>query len=239
MWRPMVIFIHALLVAVVLRTSSADSYAQRNPNAPTRAPTNHGPSSKVPPLIFILGVQKGGSSSLMWMMITHPQLCSGERKETHFFTGIFERMIESKVKMKDIQEKYLNIFFDPKCTNNTDAGTFVDGTPVLHQASKAAKNIYDTYEKFGMSHKLKFIVMLREPVSRDFSWYQHHIRQYLTGHKTGIGYVDDRKGSIKEMKTFKEMWVSDILKVKKGKMDREDVSTEIGGDYLLQVHGTT
>ena len=38
------------------------------------------PSTKLP-RVFILGVQKGGSSSMMWMMIMQPQLCSGERKE--------------------------------------------------------------------------------------------------------------------------------------------------------------
>ena len=38
------------------------------------------PSERLP-TVFILGVQKGGSSSMMWMLIMHPQLCSGERKE--------------------------------------------------------------------------------------------------------------------------------------------------------------
>ena len=51
-------------------------------------------STTIPPLIFILGVQKGGSSSLMWHIITHPQLCSGVRKETHFFGGNYEKLVD-------------------------------------------------------------------------------------------------------------------------------------------------
>jgi len=83
-----------------------------------KAPTSGGPGPKAPmahkvgtpirkkasqivmgeatknPKVFILGVQKGGSSSMMWMLIMHPQLCSGERKETHFFTGIYEKLVD-------------------------------------------------------------------------------------------------------------------------------------------------
>lgn len=191
--------------------------------------------STVPPLVFILGVQKGGSSSLMWMCMTHPQLCSGVRKETHFFGGTYENMIEEGLSKKEIQQKYYSIFLDPKCTQNTSSTYFVDGTPVMHQAFWAAKNINDMYRRIGLADDIKFIVMLREPVSRDFSWYQHHIRQYLTGHKTGVGYVESLKGKISGLKTFKETWSSDIRAVKKGKKKREDLETDIGGDYITQL----
>jgi hypothetical protein len=65
----------------------------KSPTAPKKAVTpirKKGPTvgepSKVPPKVFILGVQKGGSSSMMWMLIMHPQLCSGERKEVRSIT---------------------------------------------------------------------------------------------------------------------------------------------------------
>jgi hypothetical protein len=189
----------------------------------------------VPPLVFILGVQKGGSSSLMWMAITHPQLCAGQRKETHFFGGNYEKLVEAGTKYKDIQKRYYGIFTDPKCTAFPDNTTFVDGTPVMHQAYWAAKNINEMYTRNGYADKLKFIVMLREPVSRDFSWYQHHMRQYLTGHKTGDGYSDDRKGSIAKIQTFKEMWASEIKAVKRGKKERSELPTDLGGDYVTQL----
>ena len=89
------------------------------------------------------------------------------------------------------------------------------------------------YSRLGYSDKVKFIVMLREPVSRDFSWYQHHIRQYLAGRKSKKGYND--KGSIAELKTFKEEWYDEIQAVKDGSKEREDVPNDIGGDYLMQI----
>ena len=195
-----------------------------------------GAPTTVPPLVFILGVQKGGSSSLMWMVITHPQLCEGERKETHFFGGNYENLVDGGTKFKDIKAEYFGLFTDKKCNGVANA-SFVDGTPVLHQAYWAAKNINAMYSQLGNGWKdrMKFLVMLREPVSRDFSWYQHHMRQYLTGHKTGKGFSESRKGSIKELETFKEKWEDDIKAVKKGKKKRSDVDNDIGGDYITQL----
>ncbi len=192
------------------------------------------PATEVPPLVFIIGVQKGGSSSLMWMMITHPQLCEGARKETHFFGGNYENLVDAGTKSKDIKAEYYSLFTDKKC-NGISNSSYVDGTPILHQAYWASKNINAMYTETGYKDKLKFIAMLREPISRDFSWYQHHMRQYLTGHKTGKGFSDSRKGSIKDVKTFKETWEEQILAVKKGKMKRSDVPNDIGGDYVYQV----
>ena len=194
----------------------------------------------IPPLIFLLGVQKGGSSSLMWHIITHPELCSGVRKETHFFGGNYDKLVEQQTEFETIVEKYFSLFTDHKCTESgraymsqDESQKFVDGTPVLHQAFWASKNMYDMYSRLGYNDKVKFIVMLREPVSRDFSWYQHHIRQYLAGHKAKSGY--NNKGSIADLKTFKEEWYDDIKAVQKGNKEREDVPNDIGGDYLFQI----
>ena len=113
---------------------------------------------------------------------------------------------------------------------------FVDGTPVLHQAFWASKNINDMYSRIGYDDKVRFLVMLREPVSRDFSWYQHHVRQYLAGRKSKSEYKN--KGSFADLKTFKEEWHDDIKAVKQGLKEREDVPNDIGGDYLIQLKGT-
>ena len=146
------------------------SFAQNLRRELAKTPT------EVPPLVFIIGVQKGGSSSLMWMMITHPQLCEGARKETHFFGGNYENLVDGGTKFKDIKAEYYGLFTDKKC-NGVANTSFVDGTPILHQAYWAAKNINAMYTETGFKDQLKFIAMLREPISRDFSWYQHHMRQ--------------------------------------------------------------
>ena len=194
------------------------------------------PPTEVPPFVFIIGVQKGGSSSLMWMMITHPQLCEGARKETHFFGGNYENLMEQATHFKDIKSEYFGLFTDKKC-NGVLNTSYVDGTPILHQAYWAAKNINAFYQELGEEYKdnLRFIAMLREPIARDFSWYQHHMRQYLTGHRTGKGYSDSRKGSIKDIKTFKETWEDQIKAVKSGTLKRANVPNDIGGDYVYQL----
>ena len=119
------------------------------------------------PTIFTVGIQKGGSSSLYELMVEHPLICAGLHKEVHYF---------------DHPENYARgtayfraTFSDPKCDGKH--GThFVDGTPILHYPS-TWQRIYDTYsETTEIRDNLKFIVLLREPVSRDYSWYQHTVR---------------------------------------------------------------
>jgi hypothetical protein len=150
--------------------------------------------------------------------------------QTHFFTGIYEKLLDEGASTQEIRADYLKLFKDNKCTQRDDA-SFIDGTPVMHRSQLASKNINEFYSKLGddIKDEVKFIVMLREPVSRDNSWYEHSTRQYLTGHKTGKGFSDDRRGSIKELKTFREIWWDDITAVKNGKKKRSALGNEIGG----------
>jgi Sulfotransferase domain len=49
----------------------------------------------------------------------------------------------------------------------------IDGTP---EFTKTGQRIFDTYTKHGSLDKLKIIISLREPVSREISWYNHRLR---------------------------------------------------------------
>lgn len=129
------------------------------------------------PSVFIVGAQKGGSSSLFELMIEHPLICRGKRKESHYFNfeteGVYSKGIDF----------YKQMFIDKKC--NGKNGTFyVDGTPILHQDDRNGESvwqrIYDTYSfSTLLRDDLKFIALLREPVSRDYSWFQHNTRADL------------------------------------------------------------
>jgi hypothetical protein len=119
------------------------------------------------PTIFLIGAQKGGTSSLFELMIQHPLLCPGEHKEPHFFDHP-----ENFNKGVDF---YRRIFTDQKCNNNSSAH-FIDGTPIMHH-QYIWGNIYSIYEGSKSIRKdLKFIALLREPVARDYSWYKHAVR---------------------------------------------------------------
>ena len=122
------------------------------------------------PTVYIIGVQKGGSSSLYELMQQHPQLCGGAHKENHFFDH------------PDNYEKgtqyFKTMFSDEKC-NGIQGTHFLEGTPILHYPS-VWQRIYDTYSDTPQIRDgLRFIVMLREPVARDYSWYEHMTRTGL------------------------------------------------------------
>lgn len=55
-------------------------------------------------------------------------------------------------------------------------GRFVDGTPILHSC-QAIMDIYSFYPP-AIREKLKFIVILREPVSRDWSGFTFGLTHY-------------------------------------------------------------
>ena len=119
------------------------------------------------PTIFIIGSQKGGSSSLYELMVEHPQICRGLHKELHYFDHLNN--------YAEGTEFYRLLFQNPKCDGIVGAH-FVDATPIIHDLS-TWKRIYETYSgSKNVRDNLKFIVLLREPVSRDYSWYQHMTR---------------------------------------------------------------
>jgi hypothetical protein len=138
------------------------------------------------PTVFIIGAQKGGSMSLLELMLQHPNLCGGKHKEPHFFNNDenFGRGVDW----------YRKQFTDEKCMKSPSKSKYVDGTPMIH-IPDVWKRIQKTYDKEKEnSENLKFIVLLREPVSRDYIWYQHVIRADL---HTGQPF--------EEVKTLKEM----------------------------------
>ena len=123
------------------------------------------------PTIFISGVQKGGSSSLFELMVSHPQLCGGMHKESHFFD-------KAENYNKGI-DHYKSLYHDKKCSSKKKATYYIDGTPMIHYTNVWEK-VYNTYsEDVELRDRLKFIVLLREPVSRDYSWYEHAVRSNL------------------------------------------------------------
>lgn len=139
------------------------------------------------PQIFIVGVQKGGSSSLFELLIEHPHLCGGLHKESH----CFDKM-ENFNKGLDFYESQ---YTDHKCLKDPAASKYVDGTPMLHYTT-VWQRIYERYSVVPDTRdSLKFIALLREPVARDYSWYEHAIRYNL---HEGVRFSD--------VKTIQELY---------------------------------
>ena len=139
--------------------------------------------------IFIAGGQKCGSSSLFEVLTQHKKLLKGTHKEPHFWnTGDF---------LKGLGYYSSTFFPQEKFVGGRDA-RFIDGTPMLEFGSAPWRRLVDTYTAAASGPSssssssspspdslppevaaLRFIVVLREPVSRDYSWYMHATRLEL------------------------------------------------------------
>jgi hypothetical protein len=127
-------------------------------------------------MIQLLGVQKGGSSSMYEFLVQHPLLCGGRHKEPHFFDHLNVNITppsSSKARLE-----YMNLFPTVKKCNLVAGARYIDGSTVFGRMEKNARNMFQFFSS-DERNSLKFIVLLREPVSRDYSWYEQVIRDKL------------------------------------------------------------
>lgn len=125
------------------------------------------------PNFFLIGAGKCGTTSLHELIVQHPEICRTPLKELHYFSG-------------DSWERghswYVQHFRN--ATDCPEGKYLIDGTPRYIRTSIAPQRIQSSYSPTELTKK-KFILLLREPVSREFSWYRHRIRTCLhTMHKT-------------------------------------------------------
>jgi len=114
------------------------------------------------PDIFIIGAQKCGTTSLNNLMFDHPQICSEGVKEKHFYDHEKEWLSN--------QRGYLAEFKNCKKNQLT-----IDATPVYIFDQDAPFRIQRSYSQTDLAKK-KFILLLREPVARQYSEYQRVLR---------------------------------------------------------------
>lgn len=141
--------------------------------------SSHGGATLAHPLptVFILGAQKGGTTSLFDIMIQHPNLCPGRTKEPHFFkSSNFDK--NAKLKNEQIANLYYTMFSGvevwhgqrqnvPNCL--AGKGSFVDATPMMYDCD-AIHRLHEFYPE-ELHPKLRFIAILREPIARDWAGY--------------------------------------------------------------------
>lgn len=114
------------------------------------------------PDFLIIGVQKAGTTALHSYLNMHPSLVGSKPKETYYFTT------DSKFSLGN--KWYENHFKSPRALFSN--ALFFEATPDYIYRSYVPERIRD-YDK-----KLKFIVILREPVSRAYSnWHIHFLRK--------------------------------------------------------------
>lgn len=138
----------------------------------------------VQPTFLCLGVQKAGTSWLYQMVRQHPEICLSEPKELHFFNR--------SPNFRKGLDWYLSHF---RCSDATRAvGEF---TPdyLWGQDDRwlpGERCIANVPERVAAHFPdLRFIVVLRNPVSRAASSYYHHIGAGRLSSRARLSDVDD------------------------------------------------
>jgi hypothetical protein len=114
----------------------------------------------LPPSFFILGVQKGGTSSLHKYLSESEDLFFPQKKELHYFDAYF----------KNGMSWYLNNF---KLAENSKLKYSGEATPYYIFHPYIAKRIHSSFPDS------KFIILFRNPIDRAFSHYQMSVRRGL------------------------------------------------------------
>ncbi|WP_432409969.1 sulfotransferase domain-containing protein [Rasiella sp. SM2506] len=130
----------------------------------------------VKPSFMIIGVQKGGTSSIYHYLAQHSQIIAPKQKELHYFDTF--NPTPNQAYLKFFPKSYL-----------TKKISF-DATPRYIYYPGTAKKIYD------FDPKMKFIVVLRDPVKRAFSAWNMYRQMALDPLKKEISMKNQEKNPL-------------------------------------------
>lgn len=115
---------------------------------------------RVLPEFIIIGVQKGGTSSLFNYLLQHPNIVPGYKKEVKFFDGNYHKGLDWYRFNFPLQEQ----MGDPLSQSGEASPSYVFH-PLVPQRIKAALP------------DIKLVLLLRDPVLRAYSHYQGNLRK--------------------------------------------------------------
>lgn len=110
--------------------------------------------------LIIGGTSKAGTTSVFNYLAGHPQICPAE-KETRFFLDSDYPLPSNKRYQKDGPETYLSLF-----DSGPQENWRFEATPDYLYSANTPHAIHETLAR------VRFIFILREPVSRLLSWYR-------------------------------------------------------------------
>ncbi len=133
------------------------SYNKTRQSHPTFVEKNWNLKNTRGPNFIIIGAQKSGTTSLENYIAQHPQVIPAIKKETHFWYRDFDKGINW----------YLAHFPPIPKSENFITG---EATPNYLENYQTAQRIYNVFPE------VKLLVILRNPIDRAFSQYNHWIR---------------------------------------------------------------
>jgi len=158
------------------------------------------------PTLFILGTQNAATASLRSLLGMHPLICPGRRmneapieKDLHYFDS-------GPLSTRPLgQRRYKSHFWSPKCREA--GGRFMDATPSYLGDPKAPELLYEEITE-SFRQKLKFIVVLREPVDRDVSFFNHMRQPNNVWNNPYKTYTDYEREQLSAIEAKHENWMS-------------------------------
>ena len=121
------------------------------------------------PEFFILGSPKCGTTSLWDLLVKHGEICKGI-KEVNYFS------MDSEYQKGTAY--YMSRFDTHNCPHH-----HIDGSPGYLASPTALQRMMDTFTEFDFKRK-RFIVVLRDPVYRAYSFFNYHMRHCITSMKS-------------------------------------------------------
>ena len=131
------------------------------------------------PRLFIIGTQKGATTSIFKALKTQGSACGAEfpetwpnlgpqvsDKEAHVFdmaSSLWEKVLQRKSQYQELYTK-----------QNCPTRHFVDGTPRYSRTPIAAARIPELLPSHWVP-QLRFLMSIREPIARDLSWFNHRL----------------------------------------------------------------
>jgi hypothetical protein len=173
-------FFYARILSIAIAVAIVFSRKANNAKLPVDVPN-----------FFLIGAGKCGSTSLFELITEHPEVCKSTQKEFHYFGS-------DRYGYTDAGKLwYTQSFANTNLRECAEGKYTIDGTPRYIRLKEAAQHVASAYSVESLKKK-KFILILREPVAREFSWYRHRMRSCLktikrSARKAIVKY-DEKKG---------------------------------------------
>ena len=129
--------------------------------------------------LFILGVQKAGTTALASFLSQHDEICVVDNKEAHVFDDPDYFTAINKKSFAD--SKYAALLPDSSSTHRY----YCDATPITLFNPNYLK------ECVSYNPKAKYIVILRDPVDRAFSQYEMSKNKGIETHCASFAFLRD------------------------------------------------
>lgn len=153
---------------------------------PLAAPSQWCDADGCLPDVMILGTQKAATSALFKLLEREEFACPTARKEEHFFDAPRNFGADNVTAAPGRLAAYRRLFDPSKCAQRGAGVHFVDATPNYLSRPFVAPRIAAAYP-LSLRPQLRLIAVLREPVSRGLSWYNHKLHGWTERDSVRVG----------------------------------------------------